>query len=110
MFKNRAIYCALHVCTPLLDFSCNAVATFSTDVEATAFLPLPDFIAKEHVSSNLLIIFCRPLASIEPQTFSQAELHPSQRYLRQPAQMQFEENIPYIACVSFNLHFKLLTA
>ncbi|GIY91869.1 hypothetical protein CEXT_195851 [Caerostris extrusa] len=47
MPKDRAIPHALHVCTSLLGSSYNVVATSSTDVETTDFLPLPDFTAKD---------------------------------------------------------------
>ncbi|GBN90919.1 hypothetical protein AVEN_239314-1 [Araneus ventricosus] len=46
MSKVREIPCALHVPKALLDASCNAVATSSTGVEATDFLPLPHFTPK----------------------------------------------------------------
>ncbi|GBN72988.1 hypothetical protein AVEN_275605-1 [Araneus ventricosus] len=51
--KVREIPRALHVPRALLDASCNAVATSSTDVEAIAFLPPPHFTSNEPVFSNL---------------------------------------------------------
>ncbi|GBM18815.1 hypothetical protein AVEN_203095-1 [Araneus ventricosus] len=59
MSKVREIPRALHVRKALLDASCNAVATSSTDVEAIAFLPLPHFTSNEPLSSNLSIFFRR---------------------------------------------------
>ncbi|GBM08386.1 hypothetical protein AVEN_108381-1 [Araneus ventricosus] len=64
MPKVREIPRALHVPKALLDASCNAVATSSTDIEAIAFLPLPHFTSNEPDSSNLSIIFFRPNAVI----------------------------------------------
>ncbi|GBM93965.1 hypothetical protein AVEN_106932-1 [Araneus ventricosus] len=66
MSKVREIPRALHIPKALLDASCNAVATSSTDVEAIAFLPLPHFTSNEPDSSNLSIIF-RPNAVIGPE-------------------------------------------
>ncbi|GBN28557.1 hypothetical protein AVEN_181595-1 [Araneus ventricosus] len=67
MSKVREIPRALHVPKPLLDASCNAVATSSTDVEAITFLPLPHFTSIEQDSLNLSIIFFRPNAVIGPE-------------------------------------------
>ncbi|GBM14227.1 hypothetical protein AVEN_167310-1 [Araneus ventricosus] len=67
MSKVREIPRALHVPKELLDASCNAVATSSTDVETIAFLPLPHFTSNERNSSNLSIIFFRPNAVIGPE-------------------------------------------
>ncbi|GBN76675.1 hypothetical protein AVEN_184969-1 [Araneus ventricosus] len=67
MPKVQEIPRVLHVPKALLDASCNVVATYSTDVEATAFLPLPHFTSNEPDSSNLSIIFFRPNAVIGPE-------------------------------------------
>ncbi|GBL93143.1 hypothetical protein AVEN_216492-1 [Araneus ventricosus] len=67
MSKVRKIPRALHVPKALLDASCNALATSSTDVEAIAFLHLPHFTSNEPDSSNLSIIFFRPNAVIGPE-------------------------------------------
>ncbi|GBN77326.1 hypothetical protein AVEN_215414-1 [Araneus ventricosus] len=67
MSKVREIQRALHVPKSLLDASCNAVATSSTDVEAIAFRPLPQFTSNKPDSSNLSIIFFRPNAVIVPE-------------------------------------------
>ncbi|GBN41750.1 hypothetical protein AVEN_201460-1 [Araneus ventricosus] len=56
MSKVRGIPRASYVPKALLDASCNAVATSSTDVEAIAFLPLPHFTSNEPDSSNLSVI------------------------------------------------------
>ncbi|GBN61206.1 hypothetical protein AVEN_71521-1 [Araneus ventricosus] len=65
----REIPHSLHVPKVLLDASCNAVATSSTDVEAIAFLPLSHFTSNEPDFSNLAIIFFRPNADIGPEPF-----------------------------------------
>ncbi|GBO08046.1 hypothetical protein AVEN_143923-1 [Araneus ventricosus] len=67
MSKVREIPRTLHVPTALLDASCNAVATSSTDVEAIAFLPLPHSTSNEPYSSNVSIIFFRPNAVTGPE-------------------------------------------
>ncbi|GBL67684.1 hypothetical protein AVEN_212605-1 [Araneus ventricosus] len=67
MSKVREIPRALHVPKTLLDASCNAVATSSTDVEAIAFLPLPHFMSNEPDSSNLSIVFFRLNAVFGPE-------------------------------------------
>ena len=69
MCKEGAIRRALHVCTPLLVLSCNAVATSSADIEAIDFLSLTNFTSKGPVSTNFLIVYFRPLADIRPQPF-----------------------------------------
>ncbi|GBN50895.1 hypothetical protein AVEN_173653-1 [Araneus ventricosus] len=67
MPKVCEIPLALHVPKALLDASCNAVATSSTDLEAIAFLPLPHFTSNESDFSNLSIIFFRPNGIIAPE-------------------------------------------
>ncbi|GBN14753.1 hypothetical protein AVEN_38114-1 [Araneus ventricosus] len=67
MSKVREIPNALHVPKTLLDAFCNAVATSSTDVEASAFPPLPHYTSNEPSSLNLSIIFFRPNAVIGPE-------------------------------------------
>ncbi|GBN76153.1 hypothetical protein AVEN_211370-1 [Araneus ventricosus] len=52
MSQFREIPLAMHVPKELLDASCNAVATSSTDVEAIDFLPLPHFTSNEPDYSN----------------------------------------------------------
>ncbi|GBN60263.1 hypothetical protein AVEN_170729-1 [Araneus ventricosus] len=68
MPKVPEILRALHVPKALLNASCNAVASSSSDVEAIVFLPLPHFASNEPDSSNLSIIFFRPNAVIEPES------------------------------------------
>ncbi|GBN29570.1 hypothetical protein AVEN_112232-1 [Araneus ventricosus] len=65
--KVREIPRTVHVPKALIDASCNAVATSSTNVEAIAFLHLPHFTSNEPDSSNLSIIFFRPKAVIGPE-------------------------------------------
>ncbi|GBM64124.1 hypothetical protein AVEN_159854-1 [Araneus ventricosus] len=67
MSKVQEIPRALHIPKALLDASCNAVATSSTDVEAISFLPLPNFTSNEPDFSNLSIIFFKPNADIGPE-------------------------------------------
>ncbi|GBM33940.1 hypothetical protein AVEN_79833-1 [Araneus ventricosus] len=67
MSKVREIPHALNVPKALLDASCNAVTTSSTDVEAIAFLPLPHFTSNESDSLKLSIIFFRQNAVIGPE-------------------------------------------
>ncbi|GBL98200.1 hypothetical protein AVEN_268285-1 [Araneus ventricosus] len=67
MSKVRKIPCALQVPKALLEASCHAIATSSTDVEAIAFLPLPHFTSNKPDSSNLSIISFRPNAVIGPE-------------------------------------------
>ncbi|GBO14969.1 hypothetical protein AVEN_212056-1 [Araneus ventricosus] len=67
MSKVWEIPCALHIPKALVDASCNDVATSSTDVEAIAFHPLPNFMSNEPDSSNVSNIFFRPNAVIGPE-------------------------------------------
>ena len=60
MSNDGAIPRALHICIPLLVFSCNAVAT-STDFDATDVLPLQEFTSKQPVSLNFLNNFLHNL-------------------------------------------------
>ncbi|GBN83350.1 hypothetical protein AVEN_42480-1 [Araneus ventricosus] len=53
--KVREIALAPHIPKTLLDASCNAVATSSTDVEAIAFIPLPHFTSIEYDYLNTVI-------------------------------------------------------
>ncbi|GBM95308.1 hypothetical protein AVEN_171557-1 [Araneus ventricosus] len=68
MSKLREIPRALHVPIALLDFSCNAATTSSTDVEAIAFLPLPHFTSK--MNSTLRIY--QPSSSERMQSSDQS--------------------------------------
>ncbi|GFT80941.1 hypothetical protein TNCV_1935311 [Trichonephila clavipes] len=58
----QAIPQALHGCKPPLESSCTVVATSSTTVELTLFLPQADCRCKEPISSNFSIIFSRSWA------------------------------------------------
>ena len=61
MSKDRTNPRALDVSIPGLVFSCNAVATYSTDVEAIHSFPVKDFTSKQPLSSIFSIIFFRYL-------------------------------------------------